>query len=410
MINKLRKRFILIAMCSIILVLVIIMGAINIASYREISSSADFVLELLAENGGDFPQAENPLQHDGKPNEAMPGITEETPYETRFFMIEADAEGNIINSNTRSIAAINEETAENYASTVLGSGREKGYLDNYRYLVTKSDSGSMIIFLDRTREITSFKNFLAISGLVSLIGIAAVFMLVLIFSKKAIKPIADSYEKQKRFITDAGHELKTPLTIIDASNEVLELEQGECQWTKSIRNQVRRLAELTESLVSLSRMDESDNALNMVDFSLSDAVSETAETFVAPAMTSGKTIEIDVEQNISYSGDESAIRRLVSILADNAIKYSSAGAKITISLKKPGKYALITCKNPVDSVDKGDLDILFERFYRGDASRAQQTTGYGIGLSMARAIAAAHKGKISARSDDGASVVVTAQL
>lgn len=410
MINKLRKRFILIAMCSIILVLVVIMGTINIASYREMSRGADFMLELLAENGGFFPQSGNPMQHDGKPYESVPGISVETPYETRFFMVETDADGDVIYSNTRSVAAVDEETAENYAAKVLANGRENGYLENYRYLVTKSDSGSMIIFLDRTREIASFKSFLATSGLVSLIGIAAVFILVLIFSRKAIKPIADSYEKQKRFITDAGHELKTPLTIIDASNEVLELEQGESQWTKSIRNQVRRLAELTESLVSLSRMDESGNVLQMVEFSLSDAVSETAETFVAPAKKNGKTIEIDVEQNITYTGDENAIRKLVSILVDNAIKYSSADARIKVSLERNGKNRVIACRNPVDVIEKGDLEILFERFYRGDGSRGQQTSGYGIGLSLARAIAESHKGKISARSEDGASVVVTAQL
>jgi signal transduction histidine kinase len=200
------------------------------------------------------------------------------------------------------------------------------------------------------------------------------------------------------------------LTIIDASTEVLELEQGENRWTNSIRNQVKRLASLTENLVSLTRMGESENALTQVDFSLSDAVSEVAETFVAPARTNGKSIEMDVEQNISFTGDESAVRRLVSILLDNAIKYSSAGAAIKLSLKRQGKYAVITCANPVDSIAKGDLDVFFERFYRGDSSRGEQTAGYGIGLSMARAIVTAHKGRITARSDDGESVVITAQL
>jgi signal transduction histidine kinase len=410
MINKLRMRFILITMCSVTLVLVIIMGTVNLTNYREMSDSADNVLAVLSENGGMFPATTNPAPHDSKFKSSMPEISPETPFETRFFTVETDADGNIVNLDTGSVAAVDSDTAESYAAEVLESGRVSGYLSNYRYLVTDSGSGSLLIFLDRSRELTSFKSFLSASALVSLIGIAAVFLLVLIFSKKAIKPLVESYEKQKRFITDAGHELRTPLTIIGANTEVLELENGENRWTESIRNQIARLSSLTENLVSLTRMDESESHLTMVDFSLSDAVSETAGTFVAPARLNGKSLEIDVEPNITFTGDETSIRRLVSILVDNAVKYSSEAAVIRISLKKQGKTAVIICKNPVDTIKKGDLDILFERFYRGDASRGQETTGYGIGLSLARAIVTTHKGKISARSDDGASITVTAQL
>lgn len=410
MINKLRSRFILIAMCSIVTVLVIIMGVVNFANFREMSDSADRVLQFLSENGGRFPVATTPAQHDAKPKSSVPEFSQETPFETRYFTVETDSAGNIVSLDTGSIAAVDAETAESYAAKVLDSGRIGGYLYNYRYLVTTNGSESLLIFLDRSRELTAFKSFLTTSALVSLIGIAAVFLLVLVFSKKAIKPLVESYEKQKRFITDAGHELRTPLTIIGANTEVLELENGENRWTTSIRNQVVRLSALTENLVSLTRMDESERNLTMVDFSLSDAVSETAGTFVAPARLNGKSLEIDVEPNLSYTGDETAIRRLVSILVDNAIKYSSAEAVIRLSLKKQGKYAVITCSNPVNAIEKGDLDILFERFYRGDASRGQETAGYGIGLSLARAIVTTHKGRITARSEDGASVTVTAQL
>lgn len=411
MIKKLRAKFILIAMSSIIAVLTVIMGVINYANYRELSRDADIILEYLSVNNGLFPQITNPIEHDAgaKNSGAAWSMSPETPYETRFFSVTTDLNGEVIRTNTGSIAAVGEDDAAIYAESALSGNGGKGYVDNYRYLISQAEDGYFIVFLDRSRELNFFKSFLTTSALVSLVGIVAVFMLVLIFSRKATRPIAESYEKQKRFITDAGHELKTPLTIIDASTEVLELEQGENRWTMSIRNQVKRLASLTENLVSLTRMDESESTQTMVDFSLSDAVAETADTFVAPARLSSKSIELDIEQNISYTGDENSIRRLISILLDNAIKYSSSEAAISISLKRQGKYSVIVCRNPVDSISRGDLDILFERFYRGDSSRgAEKAAGYGIGLSMARAIVTAHKGRIRAKSDDGVSVVITA--
>ncbi len=219
--------------------------------------------------------------------------------------------------------------------------------------------------------------------------------------------MAESYEKQRRFITDAGHELKTPITVIDTSAEVLELEQGENQWTKSIRHQAARLASLTENLISLSRMDES-SSLAMVDFSLSDAVEESADALRALLETGGRSLRMDIEPHISCRGSEQHIRRLVGILLDNASKYAVPDSEIMLSLKKQGKSAVLICENQADDVAPGDHDEFFERFYRADASRSSETGGHGIGLSMARAIVQAHRGKISAFSPDGHTVTLTA--
>lgn len=222
--------------------------------------------------------------------------------------------------------------------------------------------------------------------------------------------MAESYAKQKRFITDAGHELKTPLTIISSNTDVLEMTQGENEWTASIKSQVKRLAKLTNDLVSLSRLDEENSKLIMTDFSLSDAVTEALEPYKKLAEQNGKRLDAFVQLNISYTGNEDSIRKLVGILADNAIKYSSVGGAITVSLKQSGRGAALQFSNPVDSIEKGNHDIMFERFYRSDESRSSETGGYGIGLSIAKAIVLSHRGKIGARSDDGRSLIITVNL
>ena len=226
----------------------------------------------------------------------------------------------------------------------------------------------------------------------------------------AVKPFAESYQKQKRFITDASHEIKTPLTIIDANTEVLNMKYGENEWLKSTSNQVKRLTKLTERLVFLSRMDEEREVLQKTDFSISDAVYEAARSFKAMAKSQNKTLNISVQPNVSYYGDESSIIRLVSLLLENAMKYSDDEGTVSLKFCTNGKNKVLSVKNTVAEIQKGKLDMLFDRFYRIDKSRNSQTGGFGIGLSVAKAIVNAHKGKITAVSTDGKSIEITAVL
>lgn len=444
MIKKLRQRFIFVSMLSVFLVLAIIMGAINISNYMGAANRADELAAYLLENGGHFPSVSEflpltPVGDGFSPEKRFeaPGSQEavnapsqsnvrsapffgpgsrhgfsyETPFETRFFTVLFSDGSTVSEINLGNIFAVSEEDASSMAQLAVSQGRDRGYIGGYRYLVGEADGGGkMAVFVDNSRELSSAGFFLRSSVLISIIGIIAVFILVLALSRRVISPIAESYEKQKRFITDASHELKTPLTVIDASAEVIALEQGESDWTQSIRAQVKRLTELTSSLVALSRMDENESRLIMTDFSLSDAVSEASEPFSALAASCGLSLQTDIEKNISYNGCERALRSLVSVLLDNAVKYSSENGVITLSLKRQGGKCVLCCKNPSASMKKGSHDELFDRFYRADASRSSETGGFGIGLSLARATVEAHKGKISARSDDGCSLTVTAHL
>ena len=415
MIASLRKRFIIIAMCSVLAVLAVIIGTINISSFAKATKKADVLLDYIAEHDGSFPAyisspkgSENALGGHRQNRE----MSAETPFDTRFFSVLLTSEGEVASSNLGNIAAVSQEMADELALDVFEDGSQKGYEDDYRYLSISTDNGgTLVIFLDNSRELSSCNSFLLISLLVSLLGSLAFLVLVLLLSKKVMQPVAESYEKQKRFITDASHELKTPLTVIDASTEVIELESGETQWTRSIRNQVRRLTALTQGLVELSRMGENKNPMVFTEFSLSDAVEESALPFSAPAQTCGKVIKANIEQNLSYKGDEKALRQLVGILLDNAIKYST-GSEIVLSLKKQGKNLILSCKNSAENLEKRSYPEFFDRFYRGDNSRSSTNSGggYGIGLSLAQAIVQAHRGKIFAKSEDGERLIVTALL
>ena len=255
----------------------------------------------------------------------------------------------------------------------------------------------------------SFEQFLFTSIFVSAFGVAAVFALIVGLSKKAIEPVSASYEKQKQFITDAGHEMKTPLTIIDADTSILEMEYGDNEWLQDIQMQTKKMARLTNDLIYLSRMEESQK-LQMIDFPFSDVVLEVAQSFQNLAVVQNKKFTMDVEPMLNFYGDENAIRQLISILLDNAVKYSGENGEIRLSAEKKGRNINITVFNTADYMKKENTEYLFDRFYRTDASRNSQTGGYGIGLSIAKAVTQAHNGRITASTEDEKSLQITVIL
>ena len=265
MIKNLRKRFIFAAMASTFGVLFVIMSILNIANYARMVSRADDTLSELVDNNGQFDRrdflkekvktnadSQPPDKPDGKSNDKF---SPETPFQTRYFSVVV-SDGAVESYSLDNIAAVDESEAESYALKILGDGSDSGFTDIYRYRVADCEDGTRIIFVDCRQELESFRNTLVYSVGVSLLGFLAVFMLVLFWSKKIFKPVAESYAKQKRFITDASHEIKTPLTIIDANTEVIEMVNGESEWTKNTRDQVKRLTALTNQMVALSRLDE----------------------------------------------------------------------------------------------------------------------------------------------------------
>lgn len=437
MIKTLRRKFIIITMISVLAVLTVLMGAIDVLNYYHIRQNLDAEMSMLKSHDGDLstmrkmpriPAGEegeqaSDTEESAPPNEVRGDITvgerigngfggmnPETPFSLRYFTVTFDKEGKIVATNTDEIFSVSQSQAQKLAQSLYESGETNGLYKDYAYdrisIETETgDENIMYIFLNCSEELASFRSFRNTGLIISLIGLVLVFVLVVLLSKIVTKPVAESYEKQKHFITDASHEIKTPLAIIEADTEVLEMTEGDNEWLKSIRNQIGRLSSLTEKLVFLSRMDEENTRLEMQEFSLSKTATEVAESFLPVAKTQSKTLEIFIEDGISFVGNEGTISQCISLLVDNAMKYSNDGGNIRVFLTKTakGKKEFLVY-NTVDEIEPGKHDELFERFYRADASRSTKTGGHGIGLSVVKAIVTAHKGKITAESKDTKSI------
>lgn len=405
MIRALRLKFTALSMAALAVLLVVIVAGMNLLNYNTVIQEADDILSVLSQNRGSFPEFLDEKKG-GMPKHMSP----ETPYESRFFSVLLNDDGNVIQTDTSRIKAVDPADALAYAASALQQGRSQGFVEEYRFVCTAEDDTLRLTFLDCGRKLHSFRTFLMASIAMAVVGFVVFSLVILFFSGKLLRPVAESYEKQKRFITDAGHEIKTPLTIISADVDVLELElEGENEWLSDIRRQAGRLSALTNDLVYLSRMEECAEPMPMIEFPFSDVVSETAASFQALAQTQEKDLRCDIQPMLTLNGSEKAIRQLVNILLDNALKYSPTGAAIRLSLMPQGRQMKLTVFNPTETpIPKDDLDVLFDRFYRLDASRSSQTGGYGIGLSVAKAIVTAHGGKIRASTQDGRSLQITA--
>ena len=415
MVKTLRRKFIVITMLVIFFVLGGIVGVINVVNYTRLNENAAATMRTLVQNDGVMPVPEQTENNSGTGTaETLPPLPPERedefpeePFKARYFTVRvSDGETEI---NTENVFSVDDNTALSYVGAVQ-KGKNTGYYKDFYYSVTEKSDGTLYIFLDCARELSGARELLTTSLIVFAVAVALMFALILIFSKAVFRSVEESYEKQKRFITDANHELKTPLTIISASNEILELNYGESEWTKTIDGQVKRLKDLTDKLVFLSRMDENGNKINRAEFNLSNAVEEVASDFLPLAKASGKTLELNISPDVKYNGDEALLGRLTSLLLDNAFKYSNDSGTISVSLTSRGNEKKLVFFNTVDEIEKGNLSVLFERFYRPDKSRNSSTGGHGIGLSVAQAIVTAHMGRITAKSKDGKSVEFTVTL
>ena len=399
MIKKLRIKLILITMISVIAVLAIIMTTINVSNYVKTTNDIDSIMDKLIEHGGSF--------DDFIPNDSMnnnririnndstspfrPGeMGRETPFETRFFVVTYSFVDDTTTVNVKNIS-IEEDEALSLSNSVLN--KERGYKNYYRFRVVKDVDKISVYFVDSETRLTQITTFLNLSLLISFISIVIVFIFIFLLSKKIIKPISDAYERQKRFITNAAHELKTPLTVISANNEMIEISSGENELTIGINKQISRMNNMVKNLSTLAKIDDtfeiSKKKINIVE-TLDDILESVNELFKS------KNIEIikEYDTELSFSGDEGLIRQLFSIILDNAYKYAKTYLKVNAIIS--GSKINISFINDSNNIEEGNLDKCFERFYRFDEARATGVEGSGIGLSIAKEIIMLHKGDIHA--------------
>lgn len=406
MIKQLRQKFIRIAMLAVTAVLILLCAIINTANYISVDSELTQMLEVINQNQGTLPFAPHMHKPDRRPDGQF---TMETPYSTRFFVLRYTDDGTLIQAELDKIAAITPEDTSKYLDIAIKHGEGYGYTSGYKYYVTSNgDNRRMAIFLDCYKEMRSVSMIAVLSFAAAAVCIVIVYITVVLFSRKAVDPVVRSTQRQKQFITDAGHELKTPITVISTSLKVLEMETGKNKWIDKSQAQTEKLKDLVNSLVTLSKMDEEDSPLKFDHFNISAAVLETAESFTDFAASKGHSLGLAVSPDIEFYGDEYSVRQLVSILLDNAIKYADDDTAIYLTLDKSKKGVTIRTANECETAQNIEFDKLFDRFYRADKSRT--SGGFGIGLSIARSIAEGHKGSVRAKCENGHTVEITAEL
>ncbi len=459
MVKTLQKKFIITAMIAITVLLVVTLGAVNVFNISRLRNEMTNTLTMLVENDGMRPgdnagnpqlatmtdgmqdppaangtdqnqmevpdgvivpdveptdnQPEPPEARDDKrPNLFNPEISEDMAMAARYFLVRFDMDGQIIYTDVNNISSVDEETANAYASEVYVSGKTSGKKEEFRYRVqaSKDGRGTNIVFLNVSSDRQSMLAVMLISSLIFVVGWGLMLLLVIALSKRAIRPIAENLEKQKQFVTDAGHEIKTPLAIILANTEAMELHNGESKWSKNIRKQTERLSGLMKNLLTLARMEEGTAPVVMTDLDMSKLTKEVSDSFVESAKLKQIKLQTKIASDIKLHANREEMTQLLTILLDNAVKYSVEQADIVLTLAKHGKEVTLCCENKCEKLPDVEADRLFDRFYRSDAARTQKSGGYGIGLSVARAIVQNHKGKISAEYKDGNRIVFKVEL
>lgn len=415
MIERLRRKFILVSVLSLVVVAVLMFVSISVFETISLDRRLDTLTDMILDGGGVFPDTDR--THPGTPpdmeepdgddddddDHEKPGfITGETRFSTRYFTVWTDVNGNVTRTVTDAIHTVNEASASVYAEKILSKQADRGWTNNFRYRRADIGGGSILIFVDGSMNRNQMRE--SLSVVAAVLGVCTVLtsLLVILLSGKVIGPAAESYRKQKQFITDANHELKTPLTLILTDLELAEAELGPNEWLSDIRTEGQRMSELIGELITLSRMDEERPRLSETEFSLSDTVADVASEFAPAANAKGKHFICDIAPALMMTGDEGAVRRMLSVLFDNAVKYCDPDGEIRVSLKGQ-KKKILTVENTYRAAGDLDTERLFDRFYRADRARTSGS-GFGIGLSIARAVAEAHHGRISAYRPDAGHV------
>jgi len=415
MIRRLRIRVIVSAILAFLLVIVSVSILVNFINYRIVTNQADETLDSILDFENQKFDKELGFEFDEGNNKPpippfMGRINPEAEYITRFFIVRYDDRGNIIRVETDNISSQSREYSMNIGSVAIEREKDRGYIKEYRYLRGKDTMDNVVIFLNVWQDQQHLRALRIITIIVDVVSMLIVSILVIIFSSTAIRPIVQNIERQKCFITDASHELKTPLTSIMTSLDVLEIESGTNEWTDNIRKQSFRMTKLVGELVALSRLDEAKPLYQKEEFSVSDISWEMLELYQGSAKARELTVKTDIADKLVLQGDRAAFGQMISVLLDNAIKYTKGEGEIDYKAYKKHNRINIEISNPTNYKEPIDVMRLFDRFYRPDTSRNSSDGGSGIGLAIAKAVVEAHGGKIEAKCPDGKRMIIKIKI
>ncbi|MBP0956919.1 MAG: GHKL domain-containing protein [Oscillospiraceae bacterium] len=424
MIKKLRARFTFVLTGLLALVMLGVLAAIFISMYRSEEQNARRVIDF-AMNIDYSGRWENPPPPRDDTDNSPKDIAERPDKKDRMQMssgwitVKLNAENeiqSIFYSRERFFSDNDESVRQNSAVTAAAeeiisrTSESEGNISaggvSYRYKLRETEGGKIIVLLDRTDEISTLRRLMFILLGIFVLALGVIFLLSLLLSKWAVIPIEDAWNRQRVFFSNASHELKTPLTVINANLDVITsnpddtvAEQG--KWFGYIRCEAEKMSRLINEMLYLSREERTDNPTVMAELDLSEAAEGVCLAMEALAFERGKVISSDIESGITVKGDREGLVRMINILIDNAVNHSSEHSDISVSLKKSRKNKVrLSVSNKGTPIPPEELERIFDRYYRTDASRSSSTGGFGLGLAIAKAIAEKHGGSITAESDE----------
>ena len=385
MFKQLQKSFVKSAMLSFTAVLLVVLVAVNIVNYRQTVDQVDRLTTMLVNNDGTFPDApddKGPKEH---PEHGMPKGMEfrkDDQMATRYAVVRV-ANGTVQSVDRTHLVSLDEEALKELGLRIAQGTSTKGWEGSLRYQVAKTDAGTMVVLVDANKETQQVSRLMMVTGAVFVLCLAVVYVLVRLVSKRAIRPFVENVERQQQFIANASHEIKTPLAVLSANTDLLEMMGTEAKFVDSNKRQIKRLNSLVEQMLILSRYDEGEAATTKEEVDLVAVTKAIVEEILPVLNEKGLRVEFTGEAQTIITTNKSAMTELVRILLDNAMKYTVGEPVITIESKR----TQLAIGNETEPMTKEQVSQIFDRFYRVDSSRNRTTGGSGLGLSIAQKIA-----------------------
>lgn len=419
MFKELRNKFLILNLVIISVMMLLAFTSIYLITYSDVRRSIDMELHKISDSNrkindgakdfrpgyGNLEAGRNFADNDAPPDRSV------------SFTLIADSKNNII--NTYSIFDMSNDFYENAKKSALSKNTDNGRfkLDgNYwAFTILPHPAGNRIVFLDITSRQGILTNLIYTFLIVALVMLVVIFFISRFFANRSISPIKDAFEKQKRFIGDASHELKTPLAVINTNIDVLlsngdDTVNSQSKWLHYIKSEVERMTKLTNDLLYLAQMDYSDMKMISTNFNISETVENVLLTMEAVIFENNINLDYDLEPNLKIHGNREQIQQVTMILLDNALKYTNQEGKVDITLKRHYNNVVLSVTNTGEGIAEEHINKIFDRFYRADKSRARKSGGYGLGLAIAKAIVEQHGGKIYAKSVLNESTNFTVEL
>ena len=458
MIRSFQRRITLLVLCFLLVILAGVVFAINYINWRNLTVQAEQSLLVITENDGHRPgkirqpeelipppgiqeetrgaagavgeedaldtdeeDADDPDDDDdygdyldglpyGRPS--RPGFQErDTDFAANFFTyfcVYLDPAENILRWTSDRKNLYTDKDIQTLTSAALASANEFGRVDGQFFRLKDTDSGSLLVVLDTRMEVSRAHSLLKTTVVTGLLAYLLLGLTAALLIRRMARPVQEAFDKQKQFVWDASHELKTPLAVISANAEVLAGEIGDNEWLQYIQSEVKRTDHLVQNLLTLARMDKGTVEPVFLPFDLSQAVLQVALPFESNVYEAGKTLEIDIPDGITFRGDRDMIQQLTVILLDNAVKYSDDGGAIFLTLEAKGP--VLRVRNTGPAIPPDMLPRIFDRFFRADTAHSRETPGNGLGLAIAKSIVDAHRGTITAESSPESGTAFTVKF